>query len=70
MNEENMKFLRKNGIDIYEINEKVNCYIYSREEENPIVANYAFYKPVRKGEMSISSIIGYDTYQMGYIDIH
>jgi len=61
MNRENIEFLKRNNIDIYELNQTVDCHIYSREEENPIVANYDFQNPSEKGNVSIARIIGYDT---------
>lgn len=60
MNEVNKKFLEKNGISIEDISSKVDCHIYTREEVNPIIANYGFESKSETDMISIRDIVGYD----------
>jgi len=61
MNKCNQEFLERNGISIEEVCSKTDSHIYSREEINPIIAKYGFYKKDEKKMISVADVVGYDT---------
>lgn len=63
MNECNKRFLERNGIVIEDICTRIDCHIYSREEINPIIAQYGFQKPEERDMVSVADIVGYDTFE-------
>lgn len=65
MNDCNKRFLERNGIVIEDICTRIDCHIYSREEKNPIIANYGFQTEDEREMVSIADIVGYDTFERG-----
>ena len=63
MNECNKRFLERNGIVIEDICTRIDCHIYSREEINPIIAQYNFQRKKEKEMISVADIVGYDTFE-------
>lgn len=63
MNECNKRFLERNGIVIEDICTRIDCHIHSRDEENPIIAQYNFQTNDEREMVSVADIVGYDTFE-------